>query len=64
MQLVTLGDVRTPIEKHLPAEFREKETWRYVWLRLNEAAHGGDTAHAVVALRLVLMMESVECRPM
>jgi hypothetical protein len=31
MKLVTLGDVRTPMEKHMPADFREKEAWQHVF---------------------------------
>jgi len=45
----------------MPAEFRQKETWQHVSRKLNEAAHGADTVHVVVALR-VLMLEGVECR--
>jgi hypothetical protein len=63
MKLVTLADVRTLI-RHVPAERREMTTWRYVASQLAEAAAGAiDTAHVAVALRLVLMMEGVECRP-
>jgi hypothetical protein len=28
MELTTLADVRTLVEKHLPAEYRSKFTWR------------------------------------
>jgi hypothetical protein len=43
MTLTTLGDVRDLVEHHLPAEYRERDTCRYIAARLNEAAHGGDT---------------------
>jgi len=45
---------------HLPAERRERPTWRYVTQQLAKAARGGDTAK--VALRIVLSMEGVPCR--
>ncbi len=63
MKLVTLADVRTLI-RHVSAERRERTTWHYVASQLAEAAAGAiDTVHVAVALRLVLMMEGVECRP-
>lgn len=60
-ELVTLADVRS-LMRHLPPETREKHTWRYVASQLEQAANGGDVAGAVIALRLVLMLEGVECR--
>jgi integrase len=39
MKLVTLADVRTLI-RHVPAERRERTTWRYVSSQLAEAAAG------------------------
>jgi len=63
MTLATLADVRDLVERHLPAEARERETWRYVADRLNEAARGGDINEAVIALRLVLRLEQVPCLP-
>ena len=61
MKLVTPADVRTLIG-HVPTERREMMTWRYVASQLGEAAAGAiDTAHVAVALRLVLMMEGIEC---
>jgi hypothetical protein len=63
IKLVILADVRTLI-RHVPAERRERTTWRYVASQLADAAAGSiDTSHVTVALRLVLMMEGVECRP-
>ena len=55
-----LADVRVLIGTHLPAERRERPTWRYVAQQLAKAARGGDTAK--VALRIVLSMEGVPCR--
>jgi hypothetical protein len=43
--LTTLADVRALIEKHLPKEYRDKTTWRYVSGKLAEAACGDDTAN-------------------
>jgi hypothetical protein len=52
------------VEKHLPTEHRAKHTWRYVGTLLAGAACGEDDAADVeIALRLVLAMEGVECRP-
>jgi len=64
MALATLADVREPVEKHLPAEHRARHTWRYVGTLLVGAARGEDEPGDVeIALRLVLAMEGVECRP-
>lgn len=63
MTLKTLADVRTLIEKHLPADRRDRPTWRYVAARLKEAAAGADTVDVAVPLQMVLSMEGVECRP-
>jgi hypothetical protein len=42
---------------------RARSSWRYVEARLAEAANGGDIAGTAIALRMVLMLEGVECRP-
>ena len=63
MTLKTLADVRELIERHLPAETREKSTWRHVATCLDKAARGGDTVDVAVPLQMVLSMERVECRP-
>ncbi len=62
MTIATLADVRE-LMRHLPAEHRERSTWRHVAAELEQAAAGADTVNVAVALRLVLMMENVECRP-
>jgi hypothetical protein len=63
MTLTTLADIRELVERHLPAECRELETWRHVADRLHHAARGGDVNDAVIALGLVLQLEQVPCLP-
>jgi hypothetical protein len=48
-ELATLADVRS-LMRHLPAETREKHTWRYVASELEKAANGSDMAEAAIAL--------------
>ncbi len=62
MTLRTLSDVRE-LMRHLPVEHRSKSTWRHVAAELENAAAGADTADVSIALRMVLMLENVECRP-
>jgi hypothetical protein len=62
MTLRTLSDVRELVQ-HLPRERRERKTWRHVSDQLTKAAQGGDINDAVVALRLVLLLEQVPCLP-
>jgi hypothetical protein len=62
MILATLADVRT-LMQHLPEDRRERSTWRRVGADIEVAAAGGDIAGAAIALRMVLMIEGVECRP-
>jgi hypothetical protein len=63
MTLKTLADVRELVERHLPADCRERDTWRDVSKQLAQAASGGDINDAVVSLRLVLQLERVPCLP-
>ena len=61
--LRTLDDVRE-LMRHLPEENRSKATWRYVASQLDRAAVGKlDAVEVEIALRLVLMLEGVKCRP-
>ncbi len=62
MTLKTLADVRE-LMRHLPPEHRERPTWRHVAAELEQAAAGADTVDVAVALRLVLILENIECRP-
>ena len=63
MTMTTLADIRELVERHLPAEYRERETWQRVAAQLNAAARDGDIDEAVIALRLVLQFERVPCLP-
>jgi hypothetical protein len=49
-----LADVRDLIERHLPAEVREKPTWRHVASLLPKAAAGADMIDIGMALQMVL----------
>ena len=60
--LATLANVRT-LMRHIPADRRKLSTWQHVAAELDKAAAGADAADVAVALRLVLMLERVECRP-
>jgi hypothetical protein len=61
--LRTRGDIRELVERRLPPEFRERDTWRHVSRQLTEAAKGGDMDDVIVSLRLVLQLERVPCLP-
>lgn len=62
MKLKTPADVRDLVEKHLPAQYRQRATWRHVSTQLAKAADGdSDLFEVCVSLRLVLALEGVEC---
>ena len=63
MTLATLADVRG-LMRHLPDDRRERSTWRQVAADIEAAAAGDDIEGAAIALRMVLFLEKVECRPM
>ena len=63
LTLETLADVRTPVEKHLPTEYRSKFTWRQFAGLLKRVAEGHqDVAEVSTALRIVLRLEGVKCQ--
>jgi hypothetical protein len=55
LQLTTLADVRSLIERHLASNRRVVPTWRYVRQKLDEAARGGDAMDLAVALQIALI---------
>jgi hypothetical protein len=62
MTLKTLADARELVRR-VPKERRALSTWQHVITSLDDAARGGDVASAAIALRLVLQLENVPCRP-
>jgi hypothetical protein len=63
MTLETLDDVRALVHRHLPAEYREKQTWQRVATLTTAAARGQfPTEDVAVALKMVLSMEGILCR--
>ena len=63
MTLSTLEDVRALVHRHLPAEYRDKQTWQRVASIATAAARGQLPADDVaVALKLVLSIEGIPCR--
>ena len=62
MTLETLEDVRALVHRHLPVEYRSKQTWQRVASVTSAAARGELPAEEVaVALKLVLSMEGIPC---
>jgi hypothetical protein len=62
MELTTLADVRDLVEKHLPAPYRHRPTWRHVSTQIAEAAQGEkDLLGNLRIASLVLALEGVEC---
>jgi len=62
MTVATLADVRKLL-RHLPKDRRAMSTWRHVAAALDKAAAGADPGAVAIALRMVLMLEHVECQP-
>jgi hypothetical protein len=63
MTLTTLDDVRALVHRHLPAEYRSKQTWQRVASIATAAARGQLPPDDVaVALKLVLSMEGIPCQ--
>lgn len=64
LTLSTLEDVRALVPRHLPAEYRAKDTRQRV-ASINTAAARGQLPadDAAAALRLVLSIEGIQCRP-
>ena len=61
MELDTLADVRALIEKHLPAEYQTKFSWRQLAGMLRRAAEGKErVAEVSTALQIVFKLEGVE----
>ena len=61
--IATLDDVRELLERHLPPDYA-KETWQHVSKLLADAAQGEtDAGDVEIALRVLLAMEGVKCRP-
>jgi hypothetical protein len=46
------------IERHLLAEYRQRDTWLYVANSLDKAARGGDINDVVASLRLMLQLRA------
>jgi hypothetical protein len=63
LTLATVADVRALILHRLPEESRQKSTWQYVAGLALDAANGGDGADLSIALRMVLSLEGISCRP-
>jgi hypothetical protein len=51
MTLETLEDVRALVHRHLPAEYRAKDTWQRVAAVTTAAARGEQQARAALARR-------------
>jgi hypothetical protein len=63
MTLSTLDDVRALVHRHLPAEYRAKDTWQRVAAVTTAAARGLLPPEEVsVAVRMVLQLEGIRCQ--
>jgi hypothetical protein len=63
IRLTTLDDVRSLVERHLPAAHRELPHWRGVSKAFTDAATGGDPVDVEIALMLAGAVEGLSCRP-
>ena len=64
LTLATIADVRDLVHKRLPPQYRDKQTWQRVAIVTAAAARGQLPAEEVaVALRMVLQLEGIACRP-
>ena len=55
--------MRVLVEKHLPAEYRTKFTWRQLaGLPKRAAERQQDVAEVSTALRIVLQLEGIKCQ--
>ena len=64
MTLSTLEDVRALVHKHLPVEYRSKQTWQRVATIATAAARGQlPPGEVSVAVRMVLQLEGIRCQP-
>jgi hypothetical protein len=61
MTITTLADVRKLMQR-LPKDRRGLSTWWHVAVELDKAAAGADVIDVAVALRMLLMLEHVECQ--
>jgi hypothetical protein len=63
LTLETLADMRALVEKHLPAEYRAKFTWRHLAGLLRRAAEGRqEVAEVFTAFKIALQLEGIPCR--
>ena len=63
MTLATLDDLHLLVHRHLPAAYREKQTWQRVATLATAAARGQLPAEEVsVAVRMVLQLEGIRCQ--
>jgi hypothetical protein len=61
LEITTLADVRELIDKHLPAEYRAKFTWRQLARAAAPRRRGrAGPAEVVTSLRIVLQLEGIK----
>jgi hypothetical protein len=63
LKLPTIADVRDLVHKRLPPQYKAKDVWQRVAVITAAAARGELPAEEVmVALRMVLAIEGLQCR--